>query len=90
MFEHRCPAKVLRRKTKTDEVTCGLAFVAQHWTFLLCDDEEDDDGDDPYKSQEQTDSLSVSSLDCRFFPLPPMTLKDLDSLNELVSHLPHS
>lgn len=45
--------------------------LAQHWTFLLCDNEDDDE-------QRATDSLSLSTP--RTLVLPPMTLKDPDSL----------
>lgn len=59
MLEQPCPAKVLRRKTKTDEVKCGLSFVAQHWTLWRwwCDDE-----------QRATDSLSLNSLKAGSYP----------------------
>lgn len=72
MLEQPCPAKVLRRKTKTDEVKCGLSFVAQHWTLLRA-----------VKMMmwwwAKSNWLSLSQLLKSWF-LSPMTLKDPNSL----------
>lgn len=75
MFEQLCSAKVLQHKNQNR--WSHVWTVAQHWTFLLCD-EDNGDSDDLYVSKEQL-TLSVYHLDCRF-PLSDDTQKDLDSL----------
>lgn len=69
MLEQQCPAKVLRRKTKTDEVKCGLLScsalnipVVWQWRWWWW-----------------AKSNWLSQLPDRWF-FPPMTLKDSDSL----------
>lgn len=47
-FEQQCPAKVLTQKPKQMKMdSCGV--FAQHWTFLLCDNEDEQRASDsPY------------------------------------------
>lgn len=87
MLEQRCPVKkkkksITTQKTKTDEVTCGLFYVSCSalnipvvWQWR-------------WWAKRATDSLSTTRT--LFFLLPPVTLKDPDSLRNCsaTSHFP--
>lgn len=81
MLEQQCPAKVLQRKTKTDEAKVWTSRLAQHWTFLLCDNEDDDD-------EQKSNWLSLDSPERWFYP--PWLSRTQTAPYELFSHLPSS
>ncbi len=79
MLEQQCPAKVLRRKTKTDEVKCGLAScsalnipVVWQWRWWWA----------------KSNWLSLSLFPERWF-YPPW-LSRTQTAYKLLSHLPSS
>lgn len=63
MLDQPCPAKVLQTQNQNRWSKRVDSYLAQHWTFLLCDN-EDDDGDD---EQRAIDSLLPK---CWFYPHP--------------------